>query len=40
VSYYDAATGKWLKFLTNFTLPALTIAQIYQQRWQVELFFK
>ena len=29
------------KFLTNnFTLPALTIAQIYKQRWQVELFFK
>ena len=28
-------------FLTNnFTLPALTIAQIYKQRWQVELFFK
>jgi hypothetical protein len=24
----------------NFTLPALTIAQIYKQRWQVELFFK
>jgi IS4 transposase len=34
-------TGKRLKFLTNnFTLPALTIAQIYKQRWQVELFFK
>ena len=29
------------KFLTNnFTLPALTIAQIYKCRWQVELFFK
>src|SRR5271166_3483728 len=41
VSYCDAETGKRLKFLTNnFTLPALTIAQIYQQRWQVELFFK
>jgi len=24
----------------NFTLPALIIAQIYKQRWQVELFFK
>jgi hypothetical protein len=32
---------KRLVFLTNnFTLPALTIAQIYKQRWQVELFFK
>ena len=41
VSYYDAETGKRLKFLTNnFTLPALTIARIYKQRWQVELFFK
>jgi hypothetical protein len=41
VSHYDAETGKRLKFLTNnFALPALTIAQIYKQRWQVELFFK
>jgi hypothetical protein len=41
VSYYDAQTDKRLKFLTNnFTLPALTIAQIYRSRWQVELFFK
>jgi hypothetical protein len=41
VSYFDSVTGKRLIFLTNnFTLPALTIAQIYKQRWQVELFFK
>ena len=41
VSYFDAVTGKRLVFLTNnFTLPALTIAQIYKQHWQVELFFK
>jgi hypothetical protein len=41
VSYYDAGTDKRLKFLTNnFVLPALTIAQIYRSRWQVELFFK
>jgi hypothetical protein len=41
VSYFDAVTGKRMVFLTNnFTLPALTIAQIYKQRWQVELFFK
>jgi hypothetical protein len=41
VSYFDAETKKRLKFLTdNFTLPAHTIAQIYKQRWQVELFFK
>ena len=41
VSYVDAETGKRLTFLTNnFALPALTIAQIYKCRWQVELFFK
>ena len=41
VSYFDAATNKRLKFLTNnFTLPALTIARIYKSRWQIELFFK
>jgi IS4 transposase len=41
VSYFDAVTNKRLKFLTNnFVLPALTIAQIYKCRWQVELFFK
>jgi Domain of unknown function (DUF4372)/Transposase DDE domain len=41
VCYCDAETGKRLKFLTNnFTLPALTIAQIYKSRWQIELFFK
>ncbi len=34
-------TRKRFKFLTNnFTLPALTIAQAYKARWQVELFFK
>ncbi len=41
VSYLDVKTRKRFKFLTNnFMLPALTIAQIYQSRWQVELFFK
>jgi len=41
VSYFDVETEKRFKFLTNnFTLPALTIAQIYKARWQVELFFK
>jgi len=41
VSYLDAETRKRFKFLTNnFALPALTIAQIYKARWQVELFFK
>jgi len=41
VSYLDFKTRKRFKFLTNnFTLPAITIAQIYKSRWQVELFFK
>src|SRR5437870_2146971 len=41
VSYLDIQTRKRFKFLTNnFVLPALTIAQIYKSRWQVELFFK
>ena len=41
VSYLDVETRKRFKFLTNnFTLPALTIAQIYKSRWQVELFFR
>lgn len=41
VSYFDAETNQRLGFLTNnFALPALTIAQIYKCRWQVELFFK
>ena len=41
VSYRDPEDGKVLVFLTNnFDLPALSIAQLYQLRWRVELFFK
>ena len=41
VKFYDAKHDKLLVFLTNnFDLPALTIAQLYRCRWQVELFFK
>lgn len=41
IKYYDTDTDRTLLFLTNnFTLPALTIAQLYRCRWQVELFFK
>jgi transposase len=41
VRYFDQQTQKDLVFLTNnFTLPPLTIAQLYRCRWQVELFFK
>jgi len=40
-SYYDAETEKLLTFLSNnFIIPALTIAQLYKCRWQVELFFR
>ena len=41
VRYFDVTQNKRLVFLTNnFTLPALTIAQLFQCRWQIELFFK
>ena len=41
VRFRDPETGKALVFLTNhFDLPALTIAALYKNRWQVELFFK
>jgi hypothetical protein len=41
IRYLDALTNQRLVFLTNnFTLPPLTIAQLYRSRWQVELFFK
>lgn len=41
VSYRDPDTDKFLVFLTNrFDLPAITIAEIYRKRWQVETFFK
>lgn len=41
MKYKDLETGKTLVFLSNnFKLKALTIAQLYKQRWQVELFFK
>jgi hypothetical protein len=41
VRYFDAETNQRLGFLTNnFSLPAITIAQIYKCRWQVELFFE
>ncbi len=41
VKYHDQKTNKTYVFLTNnFTLPAMTIADLYRCRWQVELFFK
>lgn len=41
IRYRDAATDQSLVFITNnFDLPALTVARIYQRRWEVELFFR
>jgi transposase len=41
IRFKDPESGKSLIFLTNnTTLPPLTIAALYRNRWQVELFFK
>ena len=41
VIYEDFDTNNVYRFLTNdFTLEAITIAELYRERWQIELFFK
>jgi transposase len=41
IGYFDIETNKKFIFLTNnFTLQALTIAQLYKCRWRIEIFFK
>ena len=41
IKYYDKETSITFEFATNhFELPALEIALLYKQRWQIELFFK
>ena len=41
IHFFDSQHHHDLVFLTNhFALPALTVAQLYKSRWQIELFFK
>jgi transposase len=41
VKYYDCENDKNLVFLTNiFSLPPLTIAELFKCRWKIEIFFK
>jgi len=41
VAFYDGENHRRLVFLTNlFTVSPKTVADIYKQRWKVELFFK
>jgi hypothetical protein len=41
IGYFDIETNKKFIFLTNnFSLDALTIAQLYKCRWRIEIFFK
>lgn len=41
IKYLDSEKNKRFVFLTNnFSLPAITIANLYRQRWQIELFFR
>jgi len=41
VKYFNSEINKKFVFITNnFSLPSITIANLYKQRWQIELFFK
>jgi len=41
IRYYDAALGRYFVFLTNnMEISAITVADLYHERWKIELFFK
>ena len=41
VMYEDFRDGRVYRFLTNnFTIDAITVAELYRERWQIEIFFK
>ena len=41
IKYYDKEQDKYYEFLTNnFSLEAGQVADLYRERWKVELFFK
>lgn len=41
IAWWDADKQRVFEFITNdFELEAITIAQLYKYRWQIELFFK
>lgn len=41
IRFFDEKNNRYLTFLTNnFSLSAFTIAELYKNRWQIELFFK
>lgn len=41
VEIYDKETDQYIEVLTNnFSWTASTVAELYKQRWQIELFFK
>jgi len=41
IRYYDSETDRYFIYLTNnFQVPGTVVAELYKNRWKVELFFK